>query len=622
MGYQDTLKRCGEMLQSVESVQGGTQRICNPLLSVFAGDDAVRNAALVKGIYRKCWTSDADLLPVIEKECLDEGDIVNHVVDALRGRIYERHNAFYQAFYWDIMDDHFDENFQVLREAPRVPIAYNVYRLFFLFARKSKPNELQLAEKRLTTLMKWAKENNEHILILTDTSSAGYLDDEGWLENYQVAADITAICNSISTDNRIIRLGFYLLQGNIFSAGYHAQGKNIREIAAVTIVRLLENYQKLSSNDAALSNRNPENNLDYNKCFENIFNKMFADRLPTDTAIFRYLDYTDSMKAFYESFSKNEKRGLFGLFSKNKSISNERYDINSGIAAKQSVETFWKLLLKKYYSDPIDDVLNSVEEGKTGEEKLREELRAIFTNHFSYQQLGADIVKEEARRLKNISWEEIEKMLPQDFDVSTPEEWFAISALRDIKVEWYQRFFEISSEILFDLNKNAGAFAVKIEEALRYYRPISSDESIREAYSRIVDDVCANSEDLIRRVISPCEKTEELLAQLERLFSVITGGVNEFRYSFADELRWRMNMPGNNAIEEVVRAALAVDVENTGRVQLFNTAQGKLYTLMREEDVPPMMDNLDVLGEIYDVPQSDKLERIFVYPVDSSQIIW
>ena len=40
MGYQETIKRCGSKMQSVELLQGSTQHICHPLLSVFAGEDA------------------------------------------------------------------------------------------------------------------------------------------------------------------------------------------------------------------------------------------------------------------------------------------------------------------------------------------------------------------------------------------------------------------------------------------------------------------------------------------------------------------------------------------------------------------------------------------------------
>ena len=42
MGYQETIKRCESMMQSAEDLQGSSQQIRYPLLSVFAGAEAGR----------------------------------------------------------------------------------------------------------------------------------------------------------------------------------------------------------------------------------------------------------------------------------------------------------------------------------------------------------------------------------------------------------------------------------------------------------------------------------------------------------------------------------------------------------------------------------------------------
>ncbi len=628
MGFQETLIKCGGMLQAAESLQGGNQRICYPLLSVFAGSDAAQHADVVKNTYRKCWPADAGLLPCIEKVCLDENDIANHVSTTLRGRFYQNYNIFYQVFYWDIMDDNFEKNYDVLHKAPRVPINYEVRRIFFIFARQGTPDEQKLTKIRVKSLMEWGSEAHEHIVIFTDITSAGFLDEDGWLDNYRMAADIVTICDSISRDNEMSDLGFYLIQGNCFSAGYHAQGKNIREITATIIVRLLENYKTISMNSNSRDESNVESSLGgYSKYFEEIFNRMFVKVLPTDTGFFRYLEQTPGMQAFYKSFEKDSARKSFWLFSKDKNVQNEKYDAVLGAAAKRSIESSWKLVLKKYYADPIRDVLTRDEDGKTGEEILKDELRAIFTDHLNYKQLGVNAIRQEAQRLRELSKnrKEVEKMISQEFDISTPEDWFARTALRDVKIEQFCRFFEMTSIILEELNRNADDFARKLDVVLNHYRGYCTDNSIREAYSQIVDSRCANSEELVRRTISPCKRTEDLLSQIEQLFVKITKDVREFHLSFADELRWRMKIPGANAIDSVIEDAFETEIRGTGRVSMFDidAVSGKLYTLMEKADIPRTMEGTDVIGEIFDIPQSEKLERIFIYPIENyDNIMW
>lgn len=213
-------------MQSAEDLQGSSQQIRYPLLSVFAGAEAVQYADTVKNVYRKCWMPETvDVIPFVVRENLGNSDIKDAVRPALTHGPYREYNVFYQVFYWDIMDSAFENNFNVLQVKPYVPVTYEVRRIFFLFARMSSEQEAEIAKERGERLIAWAKENNEHIFILTDSTKDGFLGLEQISENYRMAADITVISDSVSNDNKSLQLGFDLMKKNVYSAGYYSQGK-------------------------------------------------------------------------------------------------------------------------------------------------------------------------------------------------------------------------------------------------------------------------------------------------------------------------------------------------------------------------------------------------------------
>lgn len=120
----------------------------------------------------------------------------------------------------------------------------------------------------------------------------------------------------------------------------------------------------------------------------------------------------------------------------------------------------------------------------------------------------------------------------------------------------------------------------------------------------------------------PLQDIEELLSQIERVFSVFAKDVKEFHLSFANELKWRMNAPGGVSADDVIGAAFSKDVSSTARLSAYQGIEGRIYSLMKESDVPLDRVNESSLGEIFDMPQSDQLERLLIYTLDSLTIMW
>ena len=389
MGYQETIKRCGSKMQSVELLQGSTQHICHPLLSVFAGEDAVKNVDIVKNVYRKCWLSEAvDSIPFVVKEKLDENDVIDNVRAALIHGPYEDYNVFYQVFYWDIMDQNFNYNKKIIKKKPRVPITYEVRRIFYLFARMGHEKEARIAEERSKKLIQWAEENNEHIFIFTDNTKDGFLDEEQLLENYRIAADITVISDSRSIDGSSLQLGFDLMKKHVYSAGYYSQGKNTRQIVATSIVSILDFYRSAMEQNTNEITGDMENLVGgYFGLFEHVFSKIYLPLMPQDTSLFRFLNYTDQMDAFYRCFEGGGNRKTGFGFGFARQTGDEGIDFGTADAAKRSVGPFWKSILELYYLGVIKDVLQSKIDGMSGEEILRYELRLALTSKLSYYQL-------------------------------------------------------------------------------------------------------------------------------------------------------------------------------------------------------------------------------------------
>lgn len=621
MGYQETIKRCESMMQSAEDLQGSSQQIRYPLLSVFAGAEAVQYADTVKNVYRKCWMPETvDVIPFVVRENLGNSDIKDAVRPALTHGPYREYNVFYQVFYWDIMDSSFENNFNVLQVKPYVPVTYEVRRIFFLFARMSSEQEAEIAKERGERLIAWAKENNEHIFILTDSTKDGFLGLEQISENYRMAADITVISDSVSNDNKSLQLGFDLMKKNVYSAGYYSQGKNTRQIVAASIVSMLDFYRSAMQYNTGEITGYFENYLgSYSSIFDGIFEKLYQPVLPKDTSFFRFLDFTPQMEAFYRSFSSAGQRrfGFFGRTNEERGM-----DLSAAVMAKKSIWPFWQAILDKYYVTSVRDVLQSNEDGETGEDRLRYELRSAITSKFSYHQLMSESVREESLRLRKFTIQDVDKVLPRVKPVSTPEEYFAQEAIRDIKVNIYLKFYRVLSEELEKLYLNAGSFMEKIEMIRNYYKEIVKDESINEAYKNIVSRACALKPEYVKGMISPCGKVEELLEQIEKVFFTFTKNIKEYHYSFADELKWRMNVPGGGAVDEVISAAFEKDVSSTARLSAYQSVSGKMYSLMKKSNVPTDNINAELLGEVFDMPQSDQLERLLIYSLDSSTIIW
>ena len=622
MGYQETIKRCSNMMQSVETLQGSSQRIWYPLLSVFAGEDAVKNVEVVKNVYRKCWMPEVlDTIPFVVREKLGETDVTDNVRAALTHGPYIEYSVFYQVFYWDIMDSSFEDNFRVLQKRPRVPITYEVRRIFFLFARMSGEHDSAAAEERCEKLIDWAKTNNEHIFILTDVTKDGFLGSEQLTENYQMAADIMVICNSRSNDNKSLQLGFDLMKNNVYSAGYYSQGKNTRQIVAASIVSMLDFYRSAMQQNTSEIAGSIENYLgSYISIFEQVFDKLFLPAMPKETTFYRYLDFTPQMEEFYRSFQVGEHKKLgFGL---GRARDEQGADLAAAFLAKKSVAPFWQAILDQYYMSAVYDILQSDSDGETGEERLRYELRSVLTSKFSYHQLMSVSVNEEVIRLRNMTQRDVESAVPRIKNVITPENYFAQEAIRDVKVFLYNEFYRILSEELEKLYLNAGSFSEKIDIIRNYYKEIVKDESISEAYRNVVAKECASKPEYVKGMISPCKDVEELLEQIERVFYTFTKDIKEYHLSFADELKWRMNAPGGGAMDEVISAAFAKDVTSTARISTYEGFSGKMYSLMKESDVPVDIVNAELLGEIFDMPQSDQLERLLVYTLDSLNIMW
>ena len=622
MGYQETIKRCSGMMQSIEILQGSSQRIRYPLLSVFAGEDAVKNVEIVKNVYRKCWMPEVvNAIPFVVRERLGENDIADNVRTALTHGVYREYSIFYQVFYWDIMDADFENNFNVLRKKPRVPITYEVRRIFYLFTRLGSERDSAVAEERSEKLIEWAKENDEHIIILTDFTKDGFLGPEQLAENYQMAADITVICDSISNDNKTLQLGFDLMQNNAYSAGYYSQGKNTRQIVAASIVSMLDFYRAAMQQNTGEIAGNIENFLgSYISIFERIFTKLYLPVMPGDTSFFRFLEFTPQMEAFYRSCQAEEHRRVgLGFGRKN---NEQGIDLMAASMAKRSVASFWQAILDQYYLNAVKSVLQSDCDGVTGEDLLRYELRSALTSTFSYHQLMSEAVKEEVERLRNLTKQDVEKAIPHVRNVSRPEDYFAQEAIRDVKISIYLDFYHILSEELEKLNLNADGFSEKIDIIMNYYRDMVKDESISEAYRSVVSRECAAKPEYVKGMISPCRDIEELLGQIEKVFYTFTKDIREYHLSFADELKWRMNAPGRGATDEVISAAFAKDVSKTARLSTFEGISGKTYSLMKESDVPVDIVNAESLGEIFDMPQSDRLERLLIYSLDSLHIMW
>ena len=300
--YQERIAHCSRMLVGNSDVSGQGRKINAPLLSIFLGQDAEAHMDDVLNTYQNCWLSNANVLQSLTAQTYSPDNVLNACQAMLSVRNTFNSYSVYLAYYWDIMDDKFDDIFASIQAPLSFPTAVSVEAVFFLFCRELLPGAKARKEKRLKALIQWAEETKHHLVVLSDLTPSGLLGPDEIGENYRLSANILLIANSYfyPGEKELGKpLAFFLNQHPVHSASYFILKKPTWDIAVACLWQILDDYQRLPQSTSHASNvkeRLCGQNHSYAHFFENLFQEKIASLLPQDYSFLRYLPYTSALR--------------------------------------------------------------------------------------------------------------------------------------------------------------------------------------------------------------------------------------------------------------------------------------------------------------------------------------
>lgn len=657
MSYEEMIKRCARFLASGQGVmQGGTKTVASPMVSVFLGEGARENEETVRAVYSSTWLEDARVI-----KCCDAGYSADRE-ESLRigamqaGYDYPDQTASYICYYWDVMDDGFDDSLSevtaALRDAERFS---RPTRYFFIFFSQARREEIRTAKERLEKLFsliyetedgqekqRRVKRKDVHFVLLGNMSGGTFVGSR-ISENYRLAADISVILNSRDRNGRLAGgdLAFNLRDVPVMSAGYHSEGKPVREIVCSSLEYLLEKYRELSENapEISFAKAIADRYGGYTGLFGQVFERYVRQLLPENYAFLRYVPYTSEVGALdrfcsgdasFGGAAAGSRGGFFGRHFGGQSVPQVpaypgRGDARAGelaAAAVRSLGTFWDAVMEQYFSEPVHRWWAG------GAADVRESLESSVAQVLTYRQMRDPAIQNEAEGLIRKTEREVRAELAGEMRMEglAFDQILAEEAELYLKTRLYTAFYHMLGSFVREFSENAGSFTNVLKSVSNRLRADQGDASIGEAYGTLLDRDLTGREDEVRAAIRPCGNEDALCAQLEKFFAGLAPKEEVYRYTYPEELNWRLGAVNPAKITDIISGCFNYDVRNSVRVNriLGITGGGYAYSIMSTPEAIKNeieAQNINV-GDIFAVPRSDYIERIYIQPVDPDDIAW
>lgn len=623
---EDTLQNCIRMIERKDIVAGVGSKIAAPLISVILGEEAEAHLSTIEATYGSYWASAAQHLVYqigpytckqLEDSCIDA--MMNTTkMDALeRDRIRI-------AWYWDIMDPKFEEYFELVRQPLDLPCPAG--RNFFIFCRQLRSEERAVTQERLERLLQWAKDSDNHLVVLSNHSPGGTLRPDEISQNYHLAATIQFLMNAASApetvEARMARnLEFRLHSSVLWSAGYNNCPRKYRDIINVSLLKIIERiYEKGTEGMDAASVSEPQkgSGFDYIKLLGSLFNQVLEPLCPgeEDRRFWEDLPRTVHMEQLERVLAGEQPQtGPFW-----KKLFTPRAE-GSWEQAIESVQDIWDGCVRMYYLEPISSFLRSSQGRAAMDTYITKHMTGILSlNELSKLSTDAQILRSDERYV-NIQ--------PRQPNPQQPKYGRSLAAYLheyacyQVKCELCREMVLNMAESVERLSKKARGFEPLMRTVRDSFRGVNINPSIRDAYGSHMKRLLDNNEELVANIVGPCADEAELLHMMESLFRELVEKDKEHRYfaTLQEDIQFQIENGNPAATTNVVTDCFGKELRNLGRLRSYEQESGFLYCIMNDT-MTAMLNGIsnENVGERFVVNRSDRIERLYLYPIPADKV--
>lgn len=619
---EDIIQNCTQLMEQNAIVAGVGNRMRNPLLSVFLGSNAVQHIEQVQATYFSCWSGEAKKLKIMQGLYTPEQISAQLAMAGQVNTPYHAKNVLRVIWYWDIMDDDFEQQFECVKQAVHGPVGMRLEKNYFIFCSQQDQNSQEKAEKRLKELIEWnqnqeskQESKTEPMLILSDATRQGPLDASGVAENYHIAASVVLMLNSVPGqlgDDFGNRLDFDMRSEPFWSASYCVCVKNSFDIIGVSLLTIIKRYQEMSKvrvSKSEVQARICGDGGNYLHFLDDVFEQLLAPLCPAEgqTQFWADLPYTQDFAALERKLTgaSVESGGVFGRLFK-KSRAGEPGN------AIQSVQPFWEACVSQYYMEPVRCWLDSPE----GEQAVLDYMYGKMTKELTLSDMKSQLPAE---------WEKLERDY-QTFDLSRPRmeslslpTYLHHCAMIEVKEQIYGLLLARLRQIMMELHQNADGFESLLTRVAETLQGIQMDPSVERAYSYRMEQIIGANPDILNQKIHPCKTEEDLLRQLEQTFVELANRDQEraYYYTLQEDLDFQINM-GAKGANNVIANCFNFNMRSAGRLVTMTMHDGQQFCIMNDS-LQSLIGNQNI-GTRFIVNRCDRIERLYLYPVSPETI--
>lgn len=622
------IQECTRIIERNETVAGAGRRMRNPMLSIFLGENAEQHIREIQEAYYSCWSDHARNLKVlrgtytlenIEDAIVQSTQTEDPSIDATTVRT---------VWFWDIMDDAFDQHFECVKQRYSMPIATRNQRVYFIFCSQKDTKSQEKTRVRLKEqLIPWAEEANVPLIIMSDATRAGILNRRGISENYRLAASVMLIMNSqypITEKDLGVEMSFDVNKGGLWSASYHGCSKNFYDIVGVSLLTIIKRYRQMGQrkNDnfsagSSVQSRLCGNDRSYYNLFDDIFDTTILPKCCTDVTLWNDIPYTQQI-ADMEEFMLQMGEPKGGLLKRILGKKQREVTPDEVIA---SLGGFWKCCVNTYYVDPVVQWMDSAE----GTEALKNCLYSRMATALNYDEMHM-LLQKESQYVASLN-DKLETKIPRPrMDGCTSVAQLMHNyAVREVKLQIYKKMLKLLAETMETLCSNAVGFDDLLAKVQNSLREEYMEYSVVKAYGSYMEQLIDQHEEILVSQIRPCKDESELLQQLEAVFAAFIEKDTRrvYQKSLQGDLQFRIENGGSATAINVISDCFRYNMADAGRLPTRSTPMGMLYCIMNNA-----MDGLggsiaaDAIGKRFIVSRSDRIERLFLFKVEKNDIMF
>lgn len=609
---EDVIQNCTQLIERSTMVAGVGNKMRNPLLSIFLGKEATAHIPLVQSTYFSCWSAEARKLITVQGS-YSRDEISKHLADASRVcSPYMSKSTLRIVWYWDIMDDDFEQQFACVKQDISGPVGMQVAKHLFVFCSQQDYGSQKKTEDRLKRLIDWNKDAKIPMMILSDATRQGLLEIKGVTESYHMAASVILMLNSAPKNpgtDMGIQLDFWMRKRPFWTASYCACSKNFFDIIGVSLLAIIRRYQEMGKRvvrSSEVQSRICGDGGNYITFLDDVFEKLIVSKCPAEQQIAFWADlpYTQDMGALERKLAGKQEQpnSRWGRLFKKSDSSN----LGNAIS---SVRDFWDLCVTQYYVKPVREWLDSPEGTKMVMNYMYEKMAMALTLSDMSTQLSAEWEKIEREPL----YQDIAFSYPQEGSTSLPA-YLHSCACVEVKRQIYGTLLIKLRDIMKELSQNSDGFETLLTNVADSLLGIQMDPCIERAYGNHMNRIIEANTSVLNQKIHPCATEAELLGQLEQVFEELVRRDQDrvYYYTLQEDIDFQIQA-GISATNNVIANCFNFDMSRAGRLVTLTTEPGQLFCMMNDK-LRGLIEDRDI-GTQFIVNRCDRIERLYLYPV-------